>query len=322
MSKNFVDVANARALMYAVVESIANTRIFHGTLDEWDALTAEEKAKYSYIATPDPVSEDVANAVTDGDMRPVTSNAVFDETMNIFSVMGKNGAKNLIPLSLDTLKEKNTSGTWSGNAYTREGITFTVNTDSSGNVTKISLQGTATASTYIVLCNKNFGNLSINTVDNPSANGYTISGGIDSNVKCMYNANNNLSSINVTSGTALSESVDVYPMIRLAEDVDDTFAPYVKTNKELTDQLKIKTIELTNQTTSSDGRLILNGQGHKMAIVSARLLNDSNNHLIVPFGFCYSTNGDALFMLADNSDNTIISSAITISGTIAYLDLS
>ena len=57
MSKNFVDNANATALMEAVEESIAGTRIFSGTLDEYDALTAEEKAKYSFIGTPEGAAE-------------------------------------------------------------------------------------------------------------------------------------------------------------------------------------------------------------------------------------------------------------------------
>ena len=54
---NFVDNSNATALMGAVEESIANTRTFKGTLDQWDALTAEEKAKYSFIATPEGAAE-------------------------------------------------------------------------------------------------------------------------------------------------------------------------------------------------------------------------------------------------------------------------
>ena len=74
---NFVDNDNATALMGAVEESIANTRIYSGTLDEYDALPPEEKAKYRFIATPDRVIEDVSNVVDDGDMRPVTSNAVY-----------------------------------------------------------------------------------------------------------------------------------------------------------------------------------------------------------------------------------------------------
>lgn len=52
------------------------SKIFPGTLDEWDALPASEKAKYDFIATPDEAVEDIADAVIDGDMRAVTSNAV------------------------------------------------------------------------------------------------------------------------------------------------------------------------------------------------------------------------------------------------------
>lgn len=83
MSKNFVDNDNATALMGAVEESIANTRIFKGTFDEYNALTPEEKAKYSYVATPKIPGEAIADAVTDGDMRPVTSNAVYGEIQDI-----------------------------------------------------------------------------------------------------------------------------------------------------------------------------------------------------------------------------------------------
>lgn len=77
MSKNFVDNDNATVLMGAVEESIANTRIFKGTFDDYNALTPEEKAKYSYVATPKTPGEAITDAVTDGDMRPVTSNAVY-----------------------------------------------------------------------------------------------------------------------------------------------------------------------------------------------------------------------------------------------------
>jgi hypothetical protein len=78
MSKNFVDNDNATALMGAVEESIANTRILKGTFDDYNALTPEEKAKYSYVATPEIPGGAITDAVTDGDMRPVTSNAVYN----------------------------------------------------------------------------------------------------------------------------------------------------------------------------------------------------------------------------------------------------
>ena len=57
----------------------AKTNIFRGTVEEYEALSTAQKMQYSHIGSPDELTEDVANAVTDGDMRPVTSNAVFDE---------------------------------------------------------------------------------------------------------------------------------------------------------------------------------------------------------------------------------------------------
>lgn len=39
------------------------------------------------------------------------------------------GSKNRLDITLTSIKALNTAGTWSGNAYTRHGITFTVNSD-------------------------------------------------------------------------------------------------------------------------------------------------------------------------------------------------
>lgn len=54
----------------------ADTNIFFGTMDEWDALTEAEQAEYDCIATPDEAVEDIVDAIIDGDMRAITSNAV------------------------------------------------------------------------------------------------------------------------------------------------------------------------------------------------------------------------------------------------------
>ena len=52
---------------------------FTGTLAEWNALQDYEKAAYDLVnITDDGESGDVVDAVTDGDMSPVTSNAVYD----------------------------------------------------------------------------------------------------------------------------------------------------------------------------------------------------------------------------------------------------
>ncbi len=52
---------------------------------------------------------------------------------------------NLIPLVLADLKAANTAGTWSGNTYTLDGMTFTVLTDTDSNITGIHSYGLASA---------------------------------------------------------------------------------------------------------------------------------------------------------------------------------
>ena len=68
-------------------------KVFDGTVDEYEALSASEQKKYGYIASPDEVSEDIADEVTDGDMRPVTSNAVYDafNTIESGNAVGRTG---------------------------------------------------------------------------------------------------------------------------------------------------------------------------------------------------------------------------------------
>lgn len=58
--------------------------IFRGTHDEWDELSSSEKAQYDIVAfTDDGETGDITNAITDGDMRAVTSNAVYDALNNV-----------------------------------------------------------------------------------------------------------------------------------------------------------------------------------------------------------------------------------------------
>ena len=50
-----------------------------GTTAQWNALSAVDKAKYQLVnITDDAVGQSVTDAVTNGDMRPITSNAVYD----------------------------------------------------------------------------------------------------------------------------------------------------------------------------------------------------------------------------------------------------
>lgn len=54
---------------------------FTGTKAEWDALSTAEKKEYKIAnITDDVIGGEVANVVANGDMRPVTSNAVFQNS--------------------------------------------------------------------------------------------------------------------------------------------------------------------------------------------------------------------------------------------------
>lgn len=59
--------------------------------------------------------------------------------------------KNKLPMTVDGIKAFNISGTWSGNAYTINGVTFTILTDNGGNVTGINANGTASVETLFIV---------------------------------------------------------------------------------------------------------------------------------------------------------------------------
>ena len=51
------------------------------------------------------------------------------------------GGDNIVPMTLSSIKSANTNGTWNGNAYTYNGITFTVDADDGGNIKSIKVNG-------------------------------------------------------------------------------------------------------------------------------------------------------------------------------------
>lgn len=69
-------------------------QIFKGTSAEWDALTAAEQAQYSVKMITDDETGATVDAVTDGDMRAVTSNAVYNAlgglTIDISKIVSSN----------------------------------------------------------------------------------------------------------------------------------------------------------------------------------------------------------------------------------------
>lgn len=66
------------------LEVVANKHlVFTGTINEWNSLSVAEKKSYDEaLITDDMDTGEVVDAVTDGDMRAVTSNAVHDALTN------------------------------------------------------------------------------------------------------------------------------------------------------------------------------------------------------------------------------------------------
>lgn len=161
------------------------------------------------------------------------------------STVGWTG-KNILPVKLDDIKASNTAGSWSGNVYTHNSVTFTVNSDKS-----ITINGTATGgdaridiyskdnrsfltgqavtitgfdegastSTYYMYVNLHTSSSgsyakSINIVDEDGET-YNIEG-----TRYLY-----MATIKVISGTAVSNKT-IKPMIRDAKIKDSTYEPH------------------------------------------------------------------------------------------------
>lgn len=214
--------------------------------------------------------------------------------------------KNILPLSLANIKESNTSGTWSGNAYTINDATFTVNTDSNGVVTGITVNGTASATTYFSVYNttESDGNmqgcilngcpsggslnsyilLASNTVDivnRDMGSGVTIS----ANDRAIFRVQ-----ISIVNGYAASNLV-FSPMVRLASESDSTFAPYIPSVEN-----RIEAVE--------------SGLTSKIGVSATTNLNDSWDTGIYTFawnatGVPSGHSGTMLVMRIPNSDSGV-----------------
>ena len=147
-------------------------------------------------------------------------------------------SKNKLPLVLADIKSNNMQGTWSGNSYTYNGVTFTVNTDIDENVTGIETSGSASGNGSFYLCN------GLTLDSGYILNGCPSTGGSSTyRVRLRYGSSDYFvdtgSGAEITSPVTSYGSVDIrfnsgtnlsgltfYPMIRLASESDPTFAPY------------------------------------------------------------------------------------------------
>ena len=193
--------------------------------DAVDALLDNKQNSLTFDSTP-----------TAGSSNPVTSDgikdAIDDTAADIYEVIGKNGAKNLLP---NTATSK-----------TQNGITFTVNNDGS-----VTVNGTATANTvlyiydglsvpngsYKISANASL-SMDLQVVIDSGSYGGTRKATVVSDSEVSFNVNNEtlFTYVWVRNGTTIN-NVTIYPMLRFAFDTDSTYQPYAMTNKELTSLL-------------------------------------------------------------------------------------
>ncbi len=144
------------------------------------------------------------------------------------------GGKNLLPMTVDGIKELNTTGTWSGNQYTINNIKYTLITDDGNNIIKIEISGSEAASATCLL------RLSEKIYP---AGSYILSGGV-SNSCYIYDGSSIIAGASEVSFTLTNDTKKnfylrisggdsipsgkgtFYPMIRLATESDATFVPY------------------------------------------------------------------------------------------------
>ena len=173
---------------------------------------------------------------------------------NVYKVMGKNGAKNLIPYP------------YGQTSRTDNGVTYTVNADGS-----VLVNGTATANSTLTLQYRQ----TPSKIDLKVGESYIVTGGVSAQLSVGVSTERSGSAyyygydkgsgleftpesgdekfgalIQVTNGSTVN-NVTVYPMIRPASDTDSTYRPYAATNKELTDAIGKFTDAQWTQVTSA-----------------------------------------------------------------------
>jgi hypothetical protein len=186
------------------------------------------------------VPTDIASfTASDAPLKSLTVSIIPVQDLHGYDSPWAGGAgKNKLPLTVETVKSLNASGTWSGNAYTINNVTFTLLLDNGGNVIGININGTASAEINPF----NLGNITFE-----QGSSYKVTGGSDASINgvglgCngfgIWETNedrtidrttsttfDSFTYIKVASGAIISNKV-IKPMIRLASETDPTFAPY------------------------------------------------------------------------------------------------
>ena len=197
------------------------------------------------------------------DVETYVENKIYD----VYGVMGENGAKNKLGIKLATIKSLNTGSgvSWNDNAVTIGNITYTITTDSSGYVTKIKVNGTASENSILLLTSAGTpfdkGDFKFNGLQNVADtekfyvtfyDDATQTSGSGTYRHDLKNKADN--DVTITQGyvgylrivilqNAVIDNVEIFPMLRDARDTNPDYQPPAMTNAELTDKVVVKDVK-------------------------------------------------------------------------------
>ena len=146
--------------------------------------------------------------------------------------------KNKLPMTVESIKSKNTAGTWNNNVYTKNDMSFEILTDGANNVTGIKVNGTKNVSSPVYF--------TIGSFDFAANESYKVNGGVDlpSPIPVYFAVNGGVAVVSsadytqtftsdttkdviiVVERTQQISNVIFHPMIRLSTEQDSSYAPY------------------------------------------------------------------------------------------------
>lgn len=186
-------------------------------------------------------------------LEPIQSGSGTPSPSNVRPISGRSSLKisrtqkNLLPYSLASLKVLNSSGSWSDNVYTINGVTYTVNVDSNGFLLGIVANGTASANADFLIWMKNNADSGLIPMtykmngcpDGGATDGSTYFMGYYSPGKSQYNFGGSGINIVVAENDAIGSNIfcriangynaqnkEFEPMLRLTSITDYSYEPY------------------------------------------------------------------------------------------------
>lgn len=266
-------------------------------------------------ATPTTFDTALSSSSTDGNAP--TSKTVYDDQQRQDAMEAEDraalvaqidgGAKNFLDTSISTLKKYNTSSSavWDGSSYTLNGITYAVNSDGT-----ISVSGTATRTSFMVLANRTYLNTKITRGEysisgcptgggssgatyrifclNPNANisdGYTDTGNghigefyYDDSKDCNI-------AIGIGSGCVITDPIVFKPMLCTASDhaISPKFVPYRPSWQELTVKEQQNENNISKLTLDGNTKT---GDLNDISVNEFAVYSSSSTHLPIP-GYCF-----------------------------------